>query len=524
MSGLRFERHAPPAPSDPNRADVACFVGLVARRPGDLPPSVRSWLAERGWLDSPYARPGALDLLDVPVPVASWEAFDRLFAWERRDLDGQGRLGGTYLGAAVRSFFAQGGRRCYVVRGGDPLRYHAPWAGVGGRLAALAGLIPGFVGADPLAAGRRETWSGIGHLFGLPDASFLCLPDLADLVKAVPPPPELAIETAVPPERFVECSGGEDAPPADDWARLYAAPRCDDAAYEAWEKAVRLAGRLVARQRREVQLIAAFPLPVRGSDAEADPLRFLYENHWLTAPDGEPLGLKGLSSAFVQLAYPWVRTPGSETLPEKLESPDGALAGLLARNALARGTFRSAAGLPAGDVRDVYPHLRRGQTDREWVGAKGPEGVSLRDRVSLFGPTPSGMRLLSDVTTSVDPSYRPACVGRLVASLVRTARRLGEDSAFESSGEALWARIRHRLGGLLTAYWQAGALRGTTAEEAFQVRCDRSTMSQQDLDQGRVVAEVRFDAAVPIETITVSLVLGDGAGITVSAGAEGVPA
>src|SRR5215470_1183833 len=130
MSGLRFERHAPPSAIDPNRADVALFVGLVPRRPGDLPGSVLSWLVERGWIASPYERSGAGDLLDVPVPVASWEAFDRLFAWERRDLDGlggNGRLAATYLGAAVRSFFAQGGRRCYVVRTGDPTAYGAPF-------------------------------------------------------------------------------------------------------------------------------------------------------------------------------------------------------------------------------------------------------------------------------------------------------------------------------------------------------------------------------------------------------------
>jgi hypothetical protein len=57
------------------------------------------------------------------VPIDSWEVFDHLFAWERRPLNETGRLGTTYLGAAVRSFFAQGGRKCYVIRAGEPWVY-----------------------------------------------------------------------------------------------------------------------------------------------------------------------------------------------------------------------------------------------------------------------------------------------------------------------------------------------------------------------------------------------------------------
>jgi len=503
MSGLRFERQAPVAASDRNRVDVACFVGLVPRRAGDLPQALRTWLTERGWLASPYARPGAEELLDVPAPILSWEAFDRLFAWQARDLDGHGRLGASYLGAAVRSFFAQGGRKCYVVRTGDPTPYHAA---LNDRLKALARMIP-TGGKEPVPA-DRTTWSGIGHLFGLPDVSFLCLPDLPDLVKAVPPPPDIEVETPVAPEVFVECSGPEIPEPVDGWARLLRAPRCDEAGYVLWEEAVRNAGRLCARRRREVQLVAALPMPETGSDIEADLLGFLYTQKWLTGPEGDSLGsLPGISSAFVQLAYPWVRTSGSDGLPEKLESPDGLLAGLLARSTLTRGTFRSAAGLPLADVTDIVPDLPRSQTDRLWIVSE-PAGLALRDRVSLFGRTPGGLRLLSDVTTSADPSYRPACVNRLVGVLVRATRQLGEAAGFEPSGERLWAALRDRLDGALETLFQAGALRGATPAEAYRVRCDRSTMSQRDLDQGRVVAEVRFEAAIPIETITVALALG----------------
>ena len=118
MNGLSFEL-APPAPApDPNRVDIACFVGYVARRATPLPAAVRAALAEARWTDGPYARPQPeLEaLLQLPVVVESWNAFDTLFAWDARPVGVGGRTCASYLGAAVRSFFANGGRRAVIVR------------------------------------------------------------------------------------------------------------------------------------------------------------------------------------------------------------------------------------------------------------------------------------------------------------------------------------------------------------------------------------------------------------------------
>src|SRR5215207_1891639 len=151
MFALTFET-APAAIEAANRADVALFAGFVPRRkdengvPTPIPNSLLRWLGERGWLDyryldargvvvkdfprgiSPYAKPDDVidDLRNLPVVVDSWAVFDALFAWDARQLTPEsefladGLVGDTYLGAAVRAFFAQGGRKCYVVRVGDP--------------------------------------------------------------------------------------------------------------------------------------------------------------------------------------------------------------------------------------------------------------------------------------------------------------------------------------------------------------------------------------------------------------------
>ena len=128
MPYLRFQTLSPSPPADPNRVDMACFVGFVARRQTRLPESLRLWLRDQGWVGTDHARSAAAQdsedavatLEDVPVPIDSWDGFNQMFAWESRSLVGTEGRSDTYLGAAVRSFFAQGGQRCYVVRVGAP--------------------------------------------------------------------------------------------------------------------------------------------------------------------------------------------------------------------------------------------------------------------------------------------------------------------------------------------------------------------------------------------------------------------
>ncbi|HET6229641.1 MAG TPA: hypothetical protein VFE05_06125 [Longimicrobiaceae bacterium] len=526
MRGILFESQGPDDAPAPNRADVALFVGFAGRRPGALPPRVRAWLDEAGWSRGPYRKPARQlnALLDVPVLVDSWETFDQLYAWDARVMDAEGTLGASYLGAAVRSFFAQGGRRCYVVRAGKPWRYTA---GRALRLGKLERLIPGIsTGISPSPA-DRGSWRGMGHLFGLPDVSFLCLPDLVDAVRPNPAPPAAVELPPEPEEVFVDCSAN-DAPPADDPDKVmhrFRAPRCDDAAFRDWARAVRAAGTIVAARAREVQLVASVPIPrpdtvaVQAGERFAagdDLLRYLLARRWLREGLGD--GGRGISSAFVQLAYPWVRTPISGRLPDGVEPPEGALAGVLARNALTRGSYRSAGGQDLGDVWDLYPRLGRGQVDRPQPLVRGSheEAASLADRVTIFGYAPGGFQLFSDVTTALDESYRPASINRLVSAIVKAARRQGEATVFESSGPAVWAQLEDRLEGLMMGLLRSGALRGASPADAFQVRCDRSTMSQNDLDNGRVIATVAFQPSAPVERIRVVLAMEEGGSVALA--------
>jgi len=217
-------------------------------------------------------------------------------------------------------------------------------------------------------------------------------------------------------------------------------------------------------------------------------------------------GDQGAASAFVQLAWPWLRTQASNDLPEGLESPDGALAGLIAAGATLRGAFRSVAGeFSMARLRDVAD----AEPVPSWaLGADGPTR-QLAQHICVFAQLPDGWALQSDVTTSPQEAWRFGGASRLMSTIVRAARAAGDAVAFDANGPALWAQLRSTVEDMLMGFWREGAFAGASAAEAFSVRCDRSTMTQADLDAGRLIVEISVRPALSIERITVVLSLGN---------------
>ena len=518
MKGLSFQVQRTIQPGSPNRMDIACFVGLVKLRADAPRDDIDEWLYQQSWMHSAqgyaatYHRESAHELLDVPVPIDSWERFDQLFAWDQRPIAGK-LTGACYLATAVRSFFAQGGRFCYVIRVADPLAFDA---GKSERELMIPLMAPGFPAAVNSHPADRSSWHGVGHLLGLPDVSMLCVPDLPDLFKSE----SIPLDTQNPArpqqqEQFVECSEAVAEEPADNAMQTLPAPVMNTGDYQQWADAIRQIARFIAEYRTDVQLVAAIPLPHPSSEAKQNLLAFMHQQSWFS---GTLESTHSISSAFIQLCYPWLQTAGSQQLPQGLEPPDGALAGLLARNALSRGAYRSINALIQNDVQGLYPLLSRQDQLALYDKARDSDApqASLIDRVSLFGFTPQDISVLSDVTTSNFSVHRPANVNRIISMVIRIVRLAGEDYVFENSGEALWAEITQRLSEVFRLLFDLGALRGKQANDAFYVRCDRSTMTQQDLDSGRVVVEIQFDPAASIESIEVVLAMQQGGSVSLS--------
>jgi phage tail sheath protein FI len=72
---------------------------------------------------------------------------------------------------------------------------------------------------------------------------------------------------------------------------------------------------------------------------------------------------------------------------------------------------------------------------------------------------------------------------------------------FENNTEPLWSQIRTTIENFLLAEWKRGCMVGSQPEQAFFVRCDRSTMKQSDLAHGRVVCVVGVALIRPAEFV-----------------------
>ena len=72
---------------------------------------------------------------------------------------------------------------------------------------------------------------------------------------------------------------------------------------------------------------------------------------------------------------------------------------------------------------------------------------------------------------------------------------------FEPNDEPTWARVRQSITNFLTTQWRNGALQGKTASEAFFVKCDRTTMTQDDIDNGRLICVIGVAPLEPAEFV-----------------------
>ncbi len=570
---LEFATAAPPGPS-PDRADVALFVGAVTRRrdatsrPTALPDTLVSWWDQtQGWWERERrARQPRHDrdhLLNLPVPITGWSEFEALFVIDRPVVGPAGLRVACPLAAAVRAFFAGGGRRCYVVRTGDALPYADPAhkrfdgnlllkstplpepAVPGGapllettevdasRAAARVSLLPGLRGATKavvsdatFTASHWAEWQGAQWIFGLLDVSMLLLPDLAEAFAVPPVEPPREVRSGAPLEAFAPCVAAPDEPQTTR-LRLLAAPALDDLGFTAWRVATAhalalLTGASPAAQRRDVQLIAALPLPVDelastltlqpsvGASAQVE--------DWL-APllnvpaDGDDYEGGDLHHNQLQLTWPWLRTQRSDDLPQLIEPPDGAFAGALAAQTLRAGAFRSVALTSAVGVIDTLPTWTERDAQRELQLSGDVKPRAVHDFLTLCLPRRSGTRgsfeWVSDRTTAQDPVLRIGAVRRLIAQVMRHARRVGDDFVHEPSNEATWFRVKAALDALGERIKRAGAV-DDSAGDGWQVICDRRSMLQADIDAGRLIAQINLRPALPIDRIIVTLTLRDG--------------
>jgi phage tail sheath protein FI len=205
-----------------------------------------------------------------------------------------------------------------------------------------------------------------------------------------------------------------------------------------------------------------------------------------------------IDSSYAALYYPWVVgsnplfRPGDAGTPRELTlPPSGFICGIYARSDELRGVIKA----PANEV--VQGALRfESNINFAEQEVLNPLGVNcLR-----FFPD-RGYRVWGARTASSDPEWKYVNIRRYFIYLEATLDRGTQWAVFEPNGEALWRNVCETVSAFLYNEWVSGALLGSTKEEAYFVRCDRSTMTQYNLDNGQLICLVGVAALKPAEFV-----------------------
>ena len=216
----------------------------------------------------------------------------------------------------------------------------------------------------------------------------------------------------------------------------------------------------------------------------------------IDAGDGQSIGQvramrAQLDSTYGALYYPWVRVLDPLTQREIYLPPSGFVAGIYARNDINRAVYKA----PANEVVNLAigfeQFLNKSQQD-----VLNPEGINC---FRFFEGR--GMRLWGARTISSDPEWKYVNLRRYFAYLERSIDKGTQWAVFEPNGVQLWANVRRTIEDFLLNEWQNGALLGEKPEKAYFVKCDRSTMSQNDLDNGRLICLIGVAPLRPAEFV-----------------------
>lgn len=197
--------------------------------------------------------------------------------------------------------------------------------------------------------------------------------------------------------------------------------------------------------------------------------------------------------------YPWIRVPDRATgIPVEIP-PGGHIAGIYARSDIERGVHKAPAnevirGLysdPANPTAGLVAQINKGQQD-----LLNPRGVNVLRNFPGRGNLVWGAR-----TTTLDPDWKYINVRRLFIFVEESIEEATQWVVFEPNDEPLWARVRRSVGDFLTRLWMDGMLQGRTKEEAYFVKCDRTTMTQADIDNGKLIMLIGIAPVKPAEFV-----------------------
>jgi phage tail sheath protein FI len=219
----------------------------------------------------------------------------------------------------------------------------------------------------------------------------------------------------------------------------------------------------------------------------------------LDPPDG--LSIQGIQdfrsnydTKYAALYYPWLVVLDPVTNADLRVPPSGHMAGIYAGVDAARGVHKAPANVVIGGIK-VPGGIAEDVNKRE-QDLLNPKGIN------AFRAFPNlGQRVWGARTISSDTLWKYINVRRLFIFIEKSIYLGTQWVVFEPNGPELWALVRQTIANFLTTSWRNGQLLGTTPDEAFFVTCDRTTMTEDDLQNGRLICVIGIAPVFPAEFV-----------------------
>ena len=196
-------------------------------------------------------------------------------------------------------------------------------------------------------------------------------------------------------------------------------------------------------------------------------------------------------SDFAAMYHPWVKVADPITKNAVAIPPSGSVAGVYARTDNTRGVFKA----PANEIVSACVGLDCNYTTGE-QDILNPKGVNL---IRSFSG--SGIRIWGARTISSNSLWRYVNVRRLFLYIEESIKVSTNWVVFEPNEPLLWLRVKRTIELFLGDLWRAGALAGGSEGEAFFVDIGANTMSQSDIDNGRLICVIGVAPVKPAEFV-----------------------
>jgi len=249
---------------------------------------------------------------------------------------------------------------------------------------------------------------------------------------------------------------------------------------------------------RDVSLMYAPAVDTNTAKAiviHCETLRFRFavidsEKTFGSLTDIEPRSLV-TDTQFAAYYYPWISVSDPQTGARKTVPPGGHVLGVYARTDTERGVFKAPANEILRGAIELAADINDAQQDQ-----LNPRGVNITR--SFAG---RGIRVWGARTLSSNALWKYVSVRRLFIFLERSIYEGTQWVVFEPNDARLWARVVDTITLFLRTQWRLGALFGRTEAEAYFVKCDESTMTQDDILNGRLICEIGIAPVRPAEFV-----------------------